>query len=163
MARKKVPFDDAKAVAAAKNARSFHAVASEVNESYQRSVARVAGRGSQPAEVIEQIVGQVAAVALLDALALELTLKVRVHRAGKLVPATHDHCELFGELTDREKQDLEQRYAERRHPSMASTLEGALTKSASVFVEWRYMFEHSQPTAYTSEMQVTYDLLQEDL
>ncbi len=184
MPTKPVPFDDAKAIAAAKNARGFHEAARVVDESFQ-SMARVAGRESQSAGVMEQIVGQASAVAILDALALELTLKVRLHRAGKPVPATHDHRKLFEKLTDTEKHDLERRYAERRHlisrtnvvvtqsasgpggmtsvQPPASRLEEALSRSGSVFVTWRYMFEHPVAIAYTSEMMVAYDVLQEGL
>jgi hypothetical protein len=149
----------ARATAVAKHARGMHAVARQTDQSYQQSPSRVVGRGTQPDHVMDQIVGQATAVAILDALALELMLKARLYLADRPVKNTHDHGKLFADLPNNEKADLEKKYASQRHSSMASTLQEALSRSGAVFVEWRYMYEHPQVTAHNTEMEVAFDVL----
>ena len=115
--------------------------------------------GSNPPDPY-QIVGRAAGVVVLEALALEIVLKARLLRAGITFPRTHDHSTLFGLLPDTEKQEAEQRYQSAGWPPLrATTLAEALSYSANVFVEWRFMHEHFSVQASTGEMRRAYTAL----
>ena len=104
--------------------------------------------------------GRVAGAIVLEALALEIVLKARLLRAEIPVPRTHDHSALYGLLPDAEKQEAEQRYQTAGWPPMrATTLAEALSASANVFVEWRYMHEHVSVQASTGEIRRAYAAL----
>jgi hypothetical protein len=109
---------------------------------------------------LDQIVGRAAGAVVLEALALEIVLKARLLRAGITFPPAHDHSVLYGLLPDTEKQEAERRYQSAGWPPLrATTLAEALSASANVFVEWRYMHEHFSVQASTGEMRRAYAAL----
>jgi hypothetical protein len=107
-----------------------------------------------------EVMGRIAGAIVLEALALEIVLKARLLRAEIQVPRTHDHSALYGLLPDTEKQEAEQRYQSAGWPPLrATTLAEALSASANVFMEWRYMHEHVSVQASTGEIQRAYAAL----
>lgn len=115
------------------------------------------------ADMLTQVVGAAAGEVVLETLALELVLKVRLARSGIAVWATHNHSKLFAKLPAPDKAAAERRYQSRRHPAMSNTLEEVLAFSADQFVKWRYMHEHPNVTARNSEMQSAFTALVEGL
>jgi hypothetical protein len=117
--------------------------------------------GSNPPD-LHQVVGRAAGAVVLEALALEILLKARLLRAG--IPVSrgrdgHDHSALYRLLPDPEKQAAEHRYQSAGWPPMRATLDEALSASANVFVEWRYMHEEISVEASLGEMQRAYAAL----
>jgi len=113
--------------------------------------------------MLTKLVGASAGAVVLQALALELILKVRLARCGKKPWSTHDHAALFAEIPEPERTAANGRYRSRRHPSMRETLQDAMAASAPLFEEWRYMHEHSQVTAPNTEMQCAFEALADGL
>jgi len=105
------------------------------------------------------VMGKAAGAVVLEALALEILLKARLLRAGIPVPRWHDHSALYGLLPDTERQEAEQRYQSAGWPPMRATLAEALSASANLFVEWRYMHEEISVEASLGEMQRAYAAL----
>ncbi len=133
-----------------------------------------------------QTIGQLAGAVVLEALALELVLKVRVSRAGKPVPATHKHSDLFELLPAAERKDAERRYEERKPPlsliaivgtrpppppgtppyqlmSPPKTLNELLRVSDDLFVKWRYMYEERVAEAPLGQMSCAFAALKHGL
>jgi hypothetical protein len=65
---------------------------------------------------------RVVSSAVLEALALELILKVRLNKAGIRIPKTHNHTALFEGLPALERQQAGQRYQTSRHAAMRPTI-----------------------------------------
>jgi hypothetical protein len=125
----------------------------------KQEMARVPKGTSLDPEILNQIVGRTASATALEALALELVLKVRLSRAGVPVRKMHNHADLFAKLPASDKKDAEERYQARRHPAMRATLAEVLTYSANVFEDWRYMHEHHHVQASMAEMQRAFEAL----
>jgi hypothetical protein len=101
---------------------------------------------------------------VLDALALEIVLKVRLARAGLPIPRTHSHTKLFATLPAPERQAAEERYKAGGHPFRSVTLEAALAGSNDVFETWRYLYEEpAGVSASTGEMRRAFQVLAEGL
>jgi hypothetical protein len=113
-------------------------------------------------ETINHLLGRTASMVMLEALAVELALKVRLDRAGITVARTHNHANLF-ELPAADRKDAEERYQARRHPAMRATLAEVLAYSAPVFEMWRYQHEHPSVEASLGEMQRAFDALAEGI
>lgn len=148
---------------AMKAARGFHGTASLLELIHKQEIARVPkGAGLDP-EILNQIVGRAVSATVLEALALELVLKVRLSRAGVAVRKMHNHADLFAKLPASDKKDAEERYRARRHPAMRATLAEVLTYSANVFEDWRYMHEHHHVEASMGEMQRAFAALADSI
>jgi hypothetical protein len=120
---------------------------------------------------------------VLEALALELILKVWLHRAGTLETFMrspgrdkHNHLKMLQALRraigDAPLVAAEKRYQYLRTkfdtpPGMepiAPTLEGALGRSGDIFVEWRYSHERTDSIiSYNFEMWCAFEALNEGL
>lgn len=159
--------------AALKAARGFHAAARQLEAAGKQLFTRIrGGEGVRPdphppgtvgtpleEDMLAQVLGAAAGEVVLEALALELLLKVRLTRAGIAVWATHNHSKLFGKLPALERTAAEQLYQARRHTSMRNTLNEVLAFSADQFVKWRYLYEEPSVTAANSEMQLAFEVL----
>jgi hypothetical protein len=151
---------------AMQTARGYHYAAGELEAMHQQQTAAIR-RGERPQIIIHQTVGRTAGAVVLEALAIEIALKARL--TGARVPFAdllkkwerHDHAKLYALLPDNEKQEAEQRY--QSHPAMRATLAEALTFSANVFVEWRYMHERTSVEASLGEMQRAFKALAEGM
>jgi hypothetical protein len=151
----KQPFN---AEGAMKAARGFHGTAALLEDIHKRE--RVFPKGTNfDLDMLNQLMGRVVSATVLEALALELVLKVRLNRAGVAVSKEHSHAKLFAELPETDKQEAEDRYQAQRHPAMRATLEEVLTYSANVFEKWRYLHEHPHVEASMGEMQRAFESL----
>src|SRR6266851_7928183 len=103
-------------------ARAFHGTAGLLEGIHKQELTRVPKGASLDPEIINQLVGRTASAAVLEALAVELVLKVRLDRARIPVPKTHNHADLFANLPPADQKDTEERYQARRHPADASHL-----------------------------------------
>ena len=110
-------------------------------------------------DIVYQRIGTVVSSTVLEALALELVLKVRLDLAQVGIQRTHNHAELFAKLPASEKQQAELRYQASRYPGMRATLEEALEYSAEIFEQWRYLHERPQVEASMGEMQRAFEAL----
>jgi hypothetical protein len=114
-----------------------------------------------------EVMGRMAGAVVLEALAFELVLKARLHRAGISLAGLrdkHDHSALYALLPDVERQEAEQRYQSAGWPPLrATTLAEALSYSAQVFKQWRYMHEEQFVQASTGEMRRAYAALAEGM
>jgi len=169
-----LPFNADEAL---KRARAFHAAAGELKAAQTRLMARIQSGGGvrsesrRPgtvgtpleADMLTRMVGAAAGEVVLETLALELVLKVRLARSGVAVWATHNHSKLFDKLPAPEKAAADQRYQSRRHSAMSKTLGEVLEFSADQFVKWRYMHEHPNVTARNSEMETAFIALVDGL
>lgn len=169
-----LPFD---ADGALKAARGFHAAGGHLEIAERQLLTRIhGGEGvrSEPRppgtvgvplepDMLTQVMGAGAGVVVLEALALELVLKVRLARSGTPVWATHNHSKLFAKLPALERTAADQRYQSRRHPAMRKTLEEVLAFSADQFVKWRYMHEHPNVSASSGEMRCAFVALVDGL
>jgi hypothetical protein len=141
---------------AMKGARGFHGTACLLEGIHRQEMLALK---SIDHEIINQLLGRTASVVVLEALALELVLKVRLHRAGIVVPRWHNHADLFTKLPPSDKKDAEERYQARRHPAMRATVAEALAYSAGVFEKWRYGHEHPNVEASIGEIQRAFESL----
>jgi hypothetical protein len=142
-----------------KVARGFHGTACLLEGILKQERARIVEHGRIDIETINQLLGRTASMVVLEALAVELVLKVRLDRAGITVARTHNHAKLFAKLPAADKKDAEERYQTRRHPAMRATLAEVLAYSAPVFEMWRYSHEHPSVEASLGEMQHAFDAL----
>jgi hypothetical protein len=162
---------------ALKTARAFHAAASQLEAAGMQLHARIrrgeglgpetpppgtVGHPLQP-EMLIQVMGAASGAVVLQTLALELVLKVRLARSGIEPWRTHNHTELFAKLPPVEKTAAETRYQARRHPSMKQSLGDVLAASAELFEKWRYMHEHPTVTSHDTEMQRAFEALADGL
>jgi hypothetical protein len=134
-----------------------------------------------PADRAARALGQWAGMVVLEALAIELVLKVRVSRAGQPVEKTHSHSNLLVVLPAAERTELERRYQESNPPQSSvaivnktptmlyqlsappDTLEKLLEASGSLFVKWRYMFQETVVEAPAEQMFHAFAALRSDL
>jgi len=151
------PFN---ADAAMKVARGFHGTACLLEGILKQE--RLALK-SIDLETINQLLGRTTSMVVLEALAVELVLKVRLDWAGITVARTHNHANLFAKLPAADRKDAEERYQARRHPAMRTTLAEVLAYSAPVFEMWRYQHEHPSVEASLGEMQRAFDALAENI
>jgi hypothetical protein len=146
---------------AMKAARSFHHAAGKLEASWH--IGPVPEGVTLDQAFIEKLIGERAGAVVLEALALELVLKAILQRAGisfARLQDKHDHSALFALVPDAEKQEAEQRYQSVRHPAMkAASLDQALSSSAQVFKQWRYMHEQNSVQASMGEMQRAFTAL----
>lgn len=148
-----------------KTARGHHFAARELEILHQQKMKPVPGIPFE-ASAVDQTVARVAGAVVLQALALELALKARLLRAGisfAELRDKHDHSALYALVPDVERHEAEARYQSTRHSAMRPTLAEALSFSAHVFKEWRYMHEHLSVECSTGEMQRAFKALAEGL
>jgi hypothetical protein len=110
-------------------------------------------------DMVNESMARVISSTVLEALAMEILLKVRLDKAGIAIPRTHNHSKLFAKLPAAERQQAGQRYQASRHPAMHPTIEEALAYSADVFEVWRYSHEHDRVEASMGEMQRAFHAL----
>lgn len=110
-------------------------------------------------DILNETMSRVVSSTVLEALALELILKVKIDRMGIKIPKTHNHADLFAELPAPERQQAGQRYQSSRHRAMRPTIEEALAFSADAFESWRYLHEHQHVEASMGEMQRAFNAL----
>jgi len=126
------------------------------------AIGYVADMGGVPQEKphrpVRVIVGEAISAVVLEALALELVLKVKLHHAGKRPPKMHNHADLFAKLAASERQQAGQRFQVGRQPD-TYTLEEVLANSAPAFERWRYAHEHQQLEASMSDMRQAFEAL----
>ena len=139
---------------AAKAARVFHIAASRLEE--------LRGDTKPDANIdtdyLDEAVGIMAGVTVLEALALELVLKARLLQSGIKPPKWHSHSDLFALLPEAEQQVAGQIYQADRHSAMRETLAEVLNFSAKAYERWRY--HNEQPAeASLGEMQRAFDVL----
>jgi hypothetical protein len=114
-------------------------------------------------DMVHEIISRVVSSTVLEALAVELVLKVRLSQADKPIPMNHKHVELFDLLSLSERKESGQRYRASRHPAMRATIEEALAFSSDVFERWRYIHEHQSVEASMGEMQRAFNALAHNL
>jgi hypothetical protein len=133
----------------AKAARGFHIAAGKLEDIHRAERPRV------PFELadLDGIIGTVVGATTLEALAIELVLKARLHQAGIAFPKTHNHADLFAALPLAARQAADQNYQAKRHPAMRATLAEVLNFSANAFEKWRYLHEQPFVEASMGEMQ----------
>jgi HEPN domain-containing protein len=139
---------------AAKAARVFHIAANRLEE--------LRGDTKPDANIdtayLDETLGIMAGVTVLEALALELVLKARLLQSGINPPKWHSHSDLFALLPEAEQQVAGQIYQANRNSAMRETLAEVLNFSAKAFERWRY--HHEQPAeASLGEMQQAFDVL----
>ena len=174
----KPPFD---AGAALKTARGYHdsaALLESIRKEELASLPRVEPQIAQgngfcavgfahvglDMDFLNRNQGYAISATVLEALALEIVLKVRLARAGLAVPRTHSHAELFDALPASDRQAAEERYKMGGHPFRSTTLEAALADSDDVFETWRYLYEEPAGVeASTGEMRRAFRVLAEGL
>ena len=139
---------------AAKAARVFHIAANRLEE--------LRGDTKPDANIdtasLDETLGIMAGVTVLEVFALELVLKARLLRSGIKPPKWHSHSDLFALLPAAEQQVAGQIYQANRHSAMRETLAEVLNISAKVHERWRY--HNEQPAeASSGEMQRAFDAL----
>ncbi|HEY6323440.1 MAG TPA: hypothetical protein VJA16_18010 [Thermoanaerobaculia bacterium] len=166
-----------------KTALSFHAVAGEL-------AAQPLRQANLPADAIDLSSGRMASAVVLEALAIELLLKVRRERAGLPFIREHKHKVLFDSLPQSEQDDLRRCYETgsghrkvgRPQPLPVGAIRPAMTVpklgkgtlvdsglelSSKAFEQWRYAHEHHGGNdvvqADFGEMQFIFDLLRQGL
>jgi hypothetical protein len=149
--------------AALRTARGFHHAAGLLEAMHQQNIAQLPKGVDLGADIISQAVGMAAGAVVLEALAVELLLKVRLHRAGQPLKKTHKHADLFALLPEPERNGAEQRYAAWRLSAMRGTLEEVLKFSSDLFEKWRYMHEHGTVEVSMGELQRAFGALQDGL
>jgi hypothetical protein len=156
------PFDSASALEVA---RSFHSAAVSLEQVAAQTQACVrSGNLALTGEAMKQLLGEKSVPVVLHALAIEILLKVRLHRAGVKVRKTHDHDKLYANLPVAERKALSRRYVEqRRFPFKSQSLQAALEWSTDAFEKWRYRYEWQNVNASVGEMLLVYEVLSESL
>ena len=141
---------------ALKAARGYHSTAMLLERIQQETIKQGA---TLTADTLNETMGRVLSSTVLEALALELVLKVKLDQAGIKIPRTHDQAALFAKLPAPEQQQAGRRYQTSRHPAMRATIEEVLAFSADAFERWRYSHEHQQVEASMGEMQRAFNAL----
>jgi hypothetical protein len=154
------PFN---AEAALRAARGYHSTAALLERVYREEQASLKEGVNFTVDMVHEIISRVVSSTVLEALAVELVLKVRLSQAGIPIPKTHNHAKLFDHLPLSERKESGQRYRAIRHPTMRATIEEALAFSAAVFERWRYIHEHQSVEASMLEMQRAFNALAHDL
>jgi capsular polysaccharide biosynthesis protein len=133
---------------AASTARGFHVVGNDLIQVLLQPMASQ----SIPSEVA---FGRVAASAVLQALAIEIVLKAIAQKVGKPVINAHNHVTLLAALPADIQAACRAHYQARLEAatvtdkaSLIADLDGVLAVSATVFVEWRYLYEADGGLSY---------------
>ena len=119
---------------AAKAARIFHVAATQLEE--LRSDTKPDANIDTAS--LDEMLGMLGGVTVLEALALELVLKARLLRSGIKPPKWHSHSDLFALLPEAEQQVAGQIYQTNRHSAMRDTLAEVLNFTAKAYERWRY-------------------------
>lgn len=138
---------------AAKAARIFHVAATRLEElrSDTKPDANIDA-------ALDEMLGMLGGVTVLEALALELVLKARLLQSGINPPKWHSHSDLFALLPEAEQQVAGQIYQANRHSAMRETLAEVLNFTAKAYERWRY--HHEQPAeASLGEVRRAFDAL----
>jgi HEPN domain len=139
---------------AAKAARIFHVAATQLEE--LRSDTKPDANIDTAS--LDEMLGMLGGVTVLEALALELVLKARLLRSGIKPPKWHSHSDLFALLPEAEQQVAGQIYQTNRHSAMRDTLAEVLNFTAKAYERWRY--HHERPAeASWGEVQRAFDAL----
>ena len=127
--------------AALQTARGFHYAAGRLERIHLQDGLALPNTGQDPTTYLTEMIGGAAGAVVLEALAIELVLKVRLKLAGLGHQRGHNHSILFSALPQSEQRRAESVYQSIRHPAMRSTLAEVLEFSAGTFEKWRYMHE----------------------
>jgi hypothetical protein len=168
--RSTVPDRAFEATSALFAARAFHGTAQMLEEIRQHNLGKLLslsyppafrGADDSDAESFDRWArsGIPISAVVLEALALELILKVRLDQASKPVPKSHDHAVLYADLPAAEKEEAARRYRNSRDPPMPTTLAEVLTESAKAFEQWRYIHEQKQVGANPEDMRRAFEAL----
>ena len=82
---------------------------------------------------LDETLGIMAGVTVLEALALELVLKARLLQSGIEPPKWHSHSDLFALLPEAQQQVAEQNYQANRHSAMRESLAEVLNLAHRYF------------------------------
>ena len=124
---------------AAKAARIFHVAATRLEE--LRGDTKP-GTNINTAS-LDEMLGMLGGVTVLEALALELVLKARLLQSVITPPKWHSHSDLFALLPEAEQQVAGRIYQANRHSAMRETLAEVLNFSTNAYERWRY--HHEKP------------------
>jgi hypothetical protein len=139
---------------AAKAARIFHIAATRLEE--LRSDTKPDANIDTAS--LDDMLGMLGGVTVLEALALELVLKARLLQSGIIPPKWHSHSDLFALLPEAEQQVAGQIYQANRHSAMRETLAEVLDFTTKAYERWRY--HHERPAeASWGEVQRAFDAL----
>ncbi len=139
---------------AAQAARVFHVAASQL----ERLRSDTTPEANIDTAYLDEMLGMLGGVTVLEALALELVLKARLLQSGINPPKWHSHSDLFALLPEAEQQVAGQIYQAHRHSAMRETLAEVLNFSAKAYERWRY--HNEQPAeACLGEMQRAFEAL----
>jgi len=128
-------------VAATEAAHGFRNTARLIEEARRNKHADFS-KAPLTVELVKEQVALGISATVLHALAVELILKTRIHRETGKAPRGHDLGKLFSTLPLGAQQEAQNRYdSHRRFVAIHSTIQEALTRHASTFVEWRYPHE----------------------
>lgn len=145
---------------ALKSAHGFHSTAVLLNEIYHHELASIGPLVGSHIELQNKAISRAVSATVLQALALELILKVRLAMAQIHVPATHKHAELFAILPEQDRERADQLYRNCLRPfTRAVTIEEALAFSSDVLTVWRYSHEYEIVEASLDEMQCAFNAL----
>lgn len=139
-------------------ARGFHGTAQMLEEIHENTFGKVVEgfpRWSRRGVPISAVV--------LEALALELLLKVKLAQAGRPVPKSHDHSRLYADLPAAEREKAERQYQISGHQPMPVTLAEVLTESAEAFERRRYIHEQRRVRANPEDMRRAFEALSHGL
>jgi HEPN domain-containing protein len=139
---------------AAKAARIFHIAATRLEE--LRSDTKPDANIETAS--LDEMLGMLGGVTVLEALALELVLKARLLQSGINPPKWHSHSDLFALLPEAEQQVAGQIYQANRHSAMRETLAEVLDFSTKAYERWRYHNERPEE-ASLGEVQRAFDAL----
>ena len=126
---------------------------------HREEMASIKERKTFTIDILNETMGRVVSSTVLEALALELVLKVKLDQAKIEIPITHDLATLFAKLPAPEQRQVGRRYQTSRHPAMRPTIEEALAFSSDAFERWRYLHEHQYVEASMGEMQCAFNAL----
>ena len=139
---------------AAQAARVFHVAANQL----ERLRSDTKPDANIDTAYLDEMLGMLGGVTVLEALALELVLKARLLQSGINPPKWHSHSDLFALLPEAEQQVAGQIYQAHRHSAMRETLAEVLNFSAKAYERWRY--HNEQPAeASLGEMQRAFEAL----
>jgi capsular polysaccharide biosynthesis protein len=147
---------------AASTARGFHVVGNDLVQVLLHPMAS----HSIPPEVA---FGRMAASAVLQALAIEIVLKAIAQKVGKPVIKAHNHVKLFAALPTDIQAACRARYQARTEAatvtdkaSLLADLDRVLAVSATVFLDWRYLYEADAGLSYKNhEIWLAFEALAE--
>ncbi len=126
------------AEAALRAERGYHSTAALLERVHREEQASLKEGVNSTVDMLHEMMSRVVSSTVLEALAVELVLKVRLSQAGIPIPKTHNHANLFDRLPLSERKESGQRYRASRHPAMRATIEEALERFP---IRWNHLIE----------------------